>query len=154
MKNVFKKLAVLICAMVLAVMPASSAFAATQEPILDINAPGVVKLFAYRPSLLEIADGVPTVLRDTTTSNGAWSVPAGKRFRFQVTCEWPDVSMLVKVQSLKTGSFKYFGVYKSSNYGVDIDIPAQSFDDNYVFSVDSSGISHYILSYAGIFLNY
>ncbi|HHV11207.1 MAG TPA: hypothetical protein GXX75_13135 [Clostridiales bacterium] len=154
MKKTLKKLAVLICTIVLAVMPVSSAFASTQVPIVSINVPGVVKVFSYQPSYLEITDGIPTELRDITTSTGEWDIPAGKGFRLQVTCDYPDVSMLVKIQSKTTGALKYYSIYTSSNYGIIIDIPAQAYNDNYVVTVDSSGISHYINSYAGIYLDY
>jgi hypothetical protein len=152
MKKVFKKLAVLVCAMVLAVMPVSSAFASTQVPIVTTNVPGVFKAFQYQPPLLEFNDGIATQLSDITTSNGDWYVPAGTTMRFTITTEQPYTSMLVTVYSRTTG-LKYQRLHTSSINGFDFDVPAPAYNDYYVLMVDSNGVNNLINSYTCIYIN-
>lgn len=136
MNKVLKKLTVLVCALVLAVMPASSVFAATNSiPVLVSSSPGA-KAYQFQPSPLDLSAGQVVYLMD---NGSTWNVAAGQQF--SLTC---NAGGSFNVKIYKTGYGFVYDSYVSDWFYYDSAVEQQS--TSYIVFVvaqSASWISHY-----------
>jgi hypothetical protein len=127
MKNILRKIIILICVAVLFVMPVSTAYAAS-IPVLVINIPELgVKVYDFTPYAIEANDGISTALYDPSTSDQTIPVAAGKNFQIQI-----NVNQNASLQVTIFGNTLYYNeTLTTSSEAIFINLPANSYNENY-----------------------
>lgn len=122
MKTFLKRFIALTLAVLLFVAPSTAIAASTPELIYS---DGSMKWFVYEPSPLQIKNA--THLKDTTTSDGTFYVPAGKNLK--ITIIFADESAYRVMIYPSVGSAIIGNIEEGPS--VSIDIPAYNVGINY-----------------------
>ena len=140
MKKFLRRITLLALVATMFIMPASTALAAS-TPELVIDIPGV-KYFEYQPSPYFVASGQSPILKDTTTSDGCWDVPAGKSFRCQIDVD-RNTTVTFRVLIVSSSSGISYDQVVTGSFAI-CDIPAKATDTCYqVWVVAYSDINIY-----------
>lgn len=131
MKKMLTRIIAIAMAVLLFAAPTATVSAAT-IPTLVMDIEGI-KVYQYLPDSYSLLANQSMILRDTTTSDGFWKVPAGNNFTFNVNLDDNAVNQYHRVLILgkKQGIILYTEVdsYKYPQFN----LPALSFDEEYQF---------------------
>nr|WP_308743185.1 hypothetical protein [uncultured Anaerocolumna sp.] len=148
MKRYFKTLVAIVCAVVLFAAPSTALAALSSEPNLVVNEGGL-KIFYFEPEAYYLQGGYTKFLKDTTSSDGYWLVPAGNESIFN--CYLTDTAYFrVKVASKSDGIVYDSGVI--NEFTDHIVFPAKITDQQYLIIVEAYTDIN-IMGYDGYFYN-
>lgn len=131
MKKVLSRIIAMAIALILFAAPTATASAATL-PTLVMNVDGI-KVYRYIPDPFLLSANQSLILKDTTTSDGYWKVPAGNKFTFNVSLADDAVNQYQRVLVLgkKQGIITYTDI--SSYKYPQFNLPVLSYDEEYQF---------------------
>jgi hypothetical protein len=147
MKKFIKSLIAIMCAMVLFSAPSvtASAASASSVPALVLDVEGI-RVYEYQPEPFFLEAGYSTQIKDTTTSDGWFKVPAGKKLSIRLYFDDNSNQYYnVLIRSKTLGTILYTGV-QSEKYPL-FECPVQSYDDDFPINVYAV-TNNYILRYS------
>lgn len=147
MKKILKSFIAIICAVVLFSAPSVTASAAS-VPVLVVDASDV-RVYEYQPSTFFLEAGYSTQIKDTTTSDGWFKVPAGKKLSIRLYFDDNSNQYYrVLIQSKTQGTILYTDI-QSEKYP-SFELPALPYDEDYVIVVHAV-TNTYIMRYSTMF---
>lgn len=133
MKKMLKRIMVLVVAATLFAMPATSVLAASAPVPIIITERSTVYEFQPEPFYMSGGGNEGLFLDTYTGSQGAWIVPAGKRFNFQITTKEANTTVIMTIYKNGVQVSEY--VTSSTIYGYLFNIAPESSNNTWRFKI-------------------
>jgi hypothetical protein len=133
MKNLFKKIVILVVSVTILLIPTSTVLAAS-TPVVIYNNNGVT-FYEYQPDRLHLASDTTHFFLNALTNTYTWSVPAGKSMYFSFVFDEDSATVFSSV--IASDGSGCTNTLTSNTHSFSYRFPIKSYDVTYQFAFSS-----------------